>query len=75
MYQIFHGTTGLRKHQGFLASVVIIQILIEFIPEFPGKVACLAKKQTLHCHSRPVSWQSLSPRFSLDSCSTCSARV
>ncbi|KAI6001684.1 hypothetical protein F5J12DRAFT_784184 [Pisolithus orientalis] len=31
MYQIFHGTTGLRKHQVFLASVVIIQILIEFI--------------------------------------------
>ncbi|KAI6001683.1 hypothetical protein F5J12DRAFT_914140 [Pisolithus orientalis] len=29
MYQIFHGTTGLRKHQVFLASVVIIEFMIE----------------------------------------------
>lgn len=29
MYQIFHGTTGLRKHQVFLASVVIIEFIIE----------------------------------------------
>lgn len=32
MYQaMFHGTKGLRKHQIFLASVVIIEFLVEFI--------------------------------------------
>lgn len=31
MYQIFHGKEGLRKHQIFLASVVIIESLAEII--------------------------------------------
>ncbi|KAI6037553.1 hypothetical protein EDC04DRAFT_3091208 [Pisolithus marmoratus] len=30
MYQVFHGTEGLRKHKVFLASAVIIEFLVEF---------------------------------------------